>query len=296
MNRRTFLSATSGAAASLIARGAGGQPAAGGGKPKKAVMWSMLPRQLSVEDRLKLARDVGFAGVETPPVTVPGEAEKMRGAAEAAGIRIHSVIYGGWDPPLTHPEPAAREQSVRNAEAALRSAKLLGADNILLVPGVVDGKTRYTEAYERAREGIQRLVPHAQSLRIRIDVEEVWNNFLLSPLEYVRFIDSFQSEWVQAYFDVGNVVPFGWPEDWIRTAGKRIRKVHLKDFKGGPGLFGAVGKGAFVNLGDGSVNWIAVRQALAEVGFTGFATTELGPGDEAYLRDVSARVDRLLLA
>ena len=261
--------------------------------PKKAVLYSMLPSGLSLEDRFKLARDVGFAGVEAPPLTEQAECEKMRMGAEKAGIRVHSVIYGGWDPPLSHPDADMRKRSVQNAQAALQGAKWMGADDILLVPAVVDARTPYSEAWNRAQDGIKQLIPTAEKLDLLICVEEVWNNFLLSPLEYVRFIDSFKSRRVQAYFDVGNVVTFGWPQDWIRTLGKRIHKVHLKDYKGGPGLFGG-NKGSFVNLREGSIDWPEVRRAFADIGYTGYMTTELGGGDEAYLRDVSARVDKIL--
>jgi hexulose-6-phosphate isomerase len=263
------------------------------GTPKKSVMFSMLPGTLSLDDRFKMARDVGFAGVEAPPITDLAECDKMRAAAARAGIPIHSVIYGGWDPPLTHPSADARAKSLKNAEAALRGAKQMGADGILLVPGVVNAQTRYVDAYKYASEGIRRLIPVAEEIQAFINVEEVWNNFLLSPMEFAAFVDSFKNKWVQAYFDVGNVVTFGWPEDWIRTLGKRIKKIHLKDYKGGPGLFGG-NKGSFVNLREGSINWPEVRKALDEIGYDGFMTTELGGGDEAYLRDVSERVDKII--
>lgn len=240
-----------------------------------------------------MARDVGFAGVEAPPLTEQAECERMRAGAEKAGIRVHSVIYGGWDPPLSHPDLDLRKRSVQNAQAALQGAKWMGADDILLVPAVVDAHTPYSEAWNRAQDGIKQLIPMAEKLGVLICVEEVWNNFLLSPLEYVRFVDGFKSRWVQAYFDVGNVVTFGWPQDWIRTLGKRIHKVHLKDYKGGPGLFGG-NKGSFVNLREGSIDWPEVRRAFADIGYTGWMTTELGGGDEAYLRDISVRVDKIL--
>jgi L-ribulose-5-phosphate 3-epimerase len=297
VNRRDFLAGSAGAVAALgagvLTTPASAEPTAvKADGPKKACLFGMLPGRLSIEDRFKLARDVGFEGVESSPIGDPAECERMRKGAESAGIRVHSVIYGGWDPPLTHPDPAAQQRSFKNAVAALHSAKLMGADDILLVPGVVNAETRYQDAYKRSQEHIRRLIPHAADLKVQILVEEVWNNFLLSPMEFASYIDSFKSPWVQAYFDVGNVVAFAWPEDWIRTLGKRIKKVHLKDYKGGPGLFGSR-KGDFVNLRDGSINWPEVRKAFAEVGFTGFMTTELGGGDEAYLRDVAARVDKI---
>jgi hexulose-6-phosphate isomerase len=288
INRRELLAAAAG-----VALSAGEARATQADGPKKAVLFSMLPNQLPLDERFRLARDVGFAGVEAPPITDPIEAEKMRAAAERAGIRIHSVIYGGWDPPLSSPDPAQARQSLANARAALHSAKNMGADDILLVPAVVDAHTGYADAYKRSQENIHKLIPLAAELQIMICLEEVWNNFLLSPLEYAAYVDSFKSRWVQSYFDVGNVVAFAWPQDWIRILGKRIKKVHLKDFKGGPGLFGSM-KGDWTNLRDGSIDWPEVRRAFTEIGYTGYMTTELGGGNEAYLRDVSARVDKIL--
>ena len=292
ISRRRFLAQTSGAALALNAVNVpvGAQTETAG--PKKACLFGMLPKNLDIESRFKLARDVGFAGVEGEPTDL-ATADKMRAAAEKAGIHIHSVIYGGWDPPLSSPDPVAAAQSLKNAEAALRCAEHYGAETILLVPGVVNAQTRYVDAYKRSHSAIQRLIPIAEQCKITICLEEVWNNFLLSPMEFAAFVDSFHSPRVQAYFDVGNVTPFAWPEDWIRTLGKRIRKVHLKDFKGGPGLFGGVG-GHFTNLREGSINWPEVRKAFREINYTGYMTTELGGGDEAYLRDVSARVDKIL--
>lgn len=249
-------------------------------------MFTMLPGDLSLEARFQLARDVGFEGVEVPPIAEEKEAHSLRAAAEKAGIPIQSVIYGGWEAPLSSPDPATVERGLQSARAAMQSAKWMGADDILLVPAVVDAKTRYKDAYERSQRQVRALIPTAEKLGIMICIEEVWNHFLLSPLEFARYIDSFRHPLVQAYFDVGNVVIFGWPEDWIRTLGKRIKKVHLKDFKRSTYQF--------VNLRDGDVDWPEVRRAFAEVGFHGFMNTELSGGDEAYLRDVSARVDAIL--
>jgi hexulose-6-phosphate isomerase len=122
-----------------------------------------------------------------------------------------------------------------------------------------------------------------------IALEEVWNRFLLSPLEMARYIEEFHSPWIKAWFDVGNVMFYGYPQDWIRTLGKSIYKVHLKDFKRKESGY------EWVNLGDGDVDWLAVRAAFAEIGYAGSAIVELEKGDEAYLRDVSRRVDKLVL-
>ena len=141
----------------------------------------------------------------------------------------------------------------------------------------------------RSQSEIRKLLPLAEELKIVIAIEEVWNKFLLSPLEMAKYISEFQSPWIKAWFDVGNVMFYGYPQDWIRTLGKSIVAVHLKDFKRKDDGY------AWVNLGDGDVDWPAAREAFAEIGYSGSVIVELQSGDEAYLRDVSRRVDRLLL-
>ena len=158
---------------------------------------------------------------------------------------------------------------------------------VLLVPAVVDPHTSYQDAWTRSQRVIkERLLPLAAELQVMIAVEEVWNRFLLRPLEMARYVDELNSPWVKAYFDVGNVVLYGYPQDWIRTLGPRIVRVHLKDFSmdRGKGTF------AWKNLGEGDIDWPAVRQAFADIGYAGYVTTELASGDAAYLADVSARV------
>jgi len=252
---------------------------------KKAVVFSMLPGG-SIEDKFKMARDTGFDGVEAPPLYDPKETEAMRVAAEKAGVEIHSVIFGGWGKPLSSGDSQVAEEGVELVQKGLQGAKEMGATCLLLVPAVVNAETRYVDAYERSQKGIRKCLPQAEKLKVPIAVENVWNNFLLSPLEFARYVDEFKSPCVRAYFDVGNVVVFGWPEDWIRTLGKRILRVHLKDFK--------KDTREWKNLRDGSVNWIEVRKALDEVGYSGYLTAELPGGDEAYLRDLASRIDKII--
>ncbi|MGQ9698003.1 MAG: sugar phosphate isomerase/epimerase family protein [Armatimonadota bacterium] len=288
ISRRDLLAASGAAAVGLAAASAHGASADKPTAPmlKKAVVMGMLPQDLSIADRFKLARDLGFHGVEGYPESDPRRAERLRTAADDAGIEIHSIMYGGWDAPLSSPDPQVAARGVESLRAALRSAKLQGADTVLLVPAVVNEQTRYVEAYERSQKHIRSVIPLARELKVTIAVENVWNNFLLSPLEFARYVDEFRSPYVQAYFDVGNVMAFGWPQDWILTLGKRIRRIHLKDFRRGPRQF--------VNLRDGDVNWPEVRQALAKVGYSGYLTAELSGGNREYLADVSARMDKII--
>jgi L-ribulose-5-phosphate 3-epimerase len=198
-----------------------------------------------------------------------------------------------WKFPLSSNNPAVVRKSLDGMTTSLHNAKLWGANAVLLVPAVLDSETGYRAAWRRSQANIRTLIPLAEELKVIIAIEEVWNKFLLSPLEMAKYVDEFQSPWVRQYFDVGNVVLYGYPQDWIRTLEKRIAKVHLKDFKMGKGMNPLTGQ--FVNLGEGDINWGAVRSALAEIRYTGWATTELEPGDEPYLRDVVKRIDRLLL-
>ena len=132
------------------------------------------------------------------------------------------------------------------------------------------------------------MIPLAEELQVTIAVENVWNKFLLSPLEFARYIDAFDSSRVRAYFDVGNVIIYGFAQDWILTLGSRIAKIHLKDFKRSDYQW--------MPLGEGDVNWPRVSEALVKIGYTGYLTPEVKGGDEAYLTDLAKRIDRLVVS
>jgi len=285
MNRRTFL--TAGAAAALLRPG---EEAASARLPiKKALEFEMLPSVGSYADRFQMARDAGFEQIECPTMPDEHEAEEVKKAAEKTGLRIHSVMnMAHWKYPLSSSDPAVVAESMKGMETSLRNAHFWGAETVLLVPAVVNAHTRYGDAWTRSQYQIRKLIPMAEQMKVIIGVEEVWNKFLLSPIEFARYIDDFNSPWIRAYFDVGNVVICGYPEDWIRTLGKRIVKLHIKDFK----FEHNVAK--WTPLREGAVNWPEVYKALSEIGYSGSATVELEHGDEAYLREVSRRFDLIL--
>jgi hexulose-6-phosphate isomerase len=259
---------------------------------KKSTLISMLPRDRSYAERFAMAREAGFEAVEMRTVTPKEEAAEIREASQKTGLRIHSVMNEDhWRLPLSSNDPDVVNKTVQGMETSLRNAQLWGADAVLLVPAVVDARTSYRDAWTRSQKVIrERLLPLARDLKVVIAVEEVWNKFLLSPIEFARYVDEFESPWVRAYFDVGNVVFYGFPQDWIRTLGPRIMKLHLKDFK----VDRPNSRFAFVNLGEGDIDWPEVRKALGEIKYSGYATTELQSGDVSYLKDVSTRVDRIL--
>ena len=294
IGRRNFLKQTGMVAAATLSVNAvsgtlGATPAQAQEKAtlKKAIQSGMLPEALAPVDRFKLAKNCGFEAVEmSSPVMEIDAAKKLADEAATAGIRIHSVVFGGWKTPFSDPDPKVVEAGLKDMEATLRGAKALGADAVLLVPAIVNEKVRYAEAYERSQANIRKLLPLAEELKVIIAVEYVWNKFLLSPLEFARYVDELNSPWLKAYFDTGNVVISGYPQDWIRTLGKRTVKIHLKDFRR---------KGyEFVNLFEGDVDFKEVRRALSEVGYSGYLTPELKGGDEAYLRNLSGQIDKII--
>ncbi|MGH9662174.1 MAG: sugar phosphate isomerase/epimerase family protein, partial [Bryobacteraceae bacterium] len=256
MNRRTFLSTFAALPLAAVP-----STAAGRLPLRKAVLYSMLPRAMALDDRFRLAVDCGFEEMECPTIEDASEAERIKKAAESAKLRIHSVMnQAHWKFPLSSGDPEVVARSVQGMETSLRNAHLWGADTVLLVPAVVDATTSYRDAWTRSQQQIRRLIPLAKQLKVVIAVEEVWNKFLLSPLEFAAYVDSFKSPWVRAYFDVGNVVINGYPQDWIRVLGKRIVKLHIKDF-----TF-AKREARFVALREGEVDWKEVHRAIAEIG------------------------------
>lgn len=267
MNRRSFLGAAALPALGKPARAAERLPI------RKGVLLGMLPERLSLLERFRLAKEVGFELMECPTIRDQQEALAIRDAAAETGLRVHSVMNSDhWKYPLSSANSDDVARSMECMEVSLRNARLWGADTVLLVPAVVNPETRYEEAWERSRNQIRKLIPLAKDLQVVIAVENVWNKFLLSPIEMRDFIDSFGSEHIGSYFDVGNVMLTGYPEQWIRILGKRIRRVHFKDFKTSVGTVEG-----FCDLLEGSVNWAEVLKALKAVGYDGYCTAEMIP-------------------
>ena len=256
---------------------------------RKAVEFNMLPKSLRAIDAFQLAKDCGFEEIECPTTPDQAKAEEMLVASKMAGLPIHSVMnQAHWTYPLSSPDPAAVEKSLDGMRTSLQNAKLWGADTVLLVPAVVNAEVGYAQAWERSQRQIRKLIPIAEELKIVIGIEEVWNKFLLSPLEFARYIDSFDSPYVKAYFDVGNVAINGYPQDWIRVLGKRIVKLHIKDFKFEKSV------ASWVALKEGQIDWHAVHASLEAIGYKGTATVELAGGDGDYLKEVNRRFEQIL--
>jgi L-ribulose-5-phosphate 3-epimerase len=262
---------------------------------RMAVEYSMLPETLSILQRFQLAKDCGYEQIECPTTPNQADAEAMKAASEKVGLPIHSVMnMDHWRYPFSSSDPAVVERGLEGARTSIRNAHLWGASTVLLVPGVVNAQTSYKDAYLRSQSGIRKLIPLAEELKVTLALEEVWNKFLLSPLEFARYIDEYDSPHIRAYFDVGNVVLYGYPQDWIRTLGKRIAKLHIKDFSFQHDKASGNSVARWVSPGDGDIDWTAVHGALEEIGYQGTATLELSSGDADYLKEMRRRFALIL--
>lgn len=258
---------------------------------KKGICVGSLPRNLSPEERFRLAKDAGFDGIEINTVDTDEESRKLKSIADSVGLEIPSIMNSAhWQFPLSSPDSEVRRKSVDGMKKSLASASIVGADTVLLVPAVVNEQVCYEDAYATSQKEIRgNLAKIAEEREIFIAIENVWNKFLLSPIEFSRYIDEIGSEYVAAYFDVGNILLYGYPQHWIRTLGSKIKKVHVKGFKVRPM--------AFTYLLDSDVNWAEVMKALGEVGYDDYITAELptySSFPEQMVYDTSAHLDKII--
>ena len=301
VERRDFLKlsgsglvAATWAARSSTARASVQAPAEKGPRFKKSLKFGMVKEDLSIMDKFKLLKDVGFDGVE---LDSPNDLSRneILDARDKVDFPIPGVIDSvHWRKTLSDPDATVRREGLEGLKTALRDAKAYGATTVLLVPAVVNAEVAYDVAYKRSQAEIRKALPLAEELGVKIAIENVWNHILMSPMEMARYIDEIDSPWVGAYFDIGNVVNYGWPEHWVRVLGPRIFKLDIKEYsrekrdKEGPFA------GFRVKLGEGDVDWPAVRDALRLIGYTGWASAEVRGGDRNRLQEISERMDTVL--
>lgn len=255
----------------------------------------------TVREMMELAKKAGYEGFE-PALNASGEmslesSDKdvmvVKKMADDIGIPLTSLATGlYWENPLTSNDVKIRSKSVDIIKKQLDFAAILGVDTILVVPGSVTPDVGYDVAYDRAFEGIKSVADYAKSTGVCIGIENVWNKLLVSPLEMRKFLDDINADYVKAYFDIGNVLLYSYPQHWISVLGKRIQKVHVKDFKVNVGNFDG-----FVDLLAGDVDFPAVTKALKAVGYDGFVIAEMG-GYKHYndqiVYNTSAALSRIL--
>jgi L-ribulose-5-phosphate 3-epimerase len=260
---------------------------------KKGIMWGCIDVGKTILEKFQAAKLAGYDGVEVDSHLNRNEVLQASGST---GLSVHSVCDSKhWELTLSSPDPKVREKGVEALKVALEDAKTFGADAVLLVPGRVTDSISYDECWNRSSEEIIKAIPFAEQLNVKIAVENVWNNFLLSPLEAARYIDQFQSPWVGAYFDCGNILAYGWPEQWIKILGKRIAKIHIKEYSRKIADTQGKSAGFDVKLREGDVNWTAVMNALDKVGYQGWVSIEMPGGDTPEgLKDLCDRLKLIL--
>jgi L-ribulose-5-phosphate 3-epimerase len=262
-------------------------------KIRKGIMWGSIGVGETVLEKFTAAKTAGFDGVE--PLSHLNRDEVISAAGQT-GMKIPSVCGAlHWEFPLSHPEPATRERGVEALIHSIEDAKSYGADTVLLVPGRVTADVTYDECWGRSVQEIRKVIPFAEEMKIKIAIENVWNNFLLSPLEAASYIDQFESSYASFYFDCGNILAYGWPEQWIRILGDRIAKVHIKEYSLSIANSKGRGAGFNVDLLEGDVNWPAVMKALSDIGYSDWAIIEQRGGNTPEgLADLASRLEKIL--
>jgi L-ribulose-5-phosphate 3-epimerase len=294
MDRRRFLQIAGASALAAAGATVRAQVPAKKRSLKKAVNLGMVKADgASVLDRFKIIRDAGFHGVElNRPDAIP--MDELQKAKAETGLEVAGIICTThWGKPLSHPDEKVREQGFKGLELALKDAGELGCTRVLLVPGVVNKEVSYDDCWKRSQEMIKRAIPIAEAAKCKIAVENVWNQFLLSPMEAARFVDDLNSPWVGWHFDIGNVINYGWPEQWIRILGKRILNLHLKEFSRKKRDAEGLWKGFSVELGEGDVGWPDVMKALDEIGYQGYGIAEVPGGNAERMKFLSDRIEQL---
>ena len=259
---------------------------------QKAIMWSTVGVKGPVLEKMKLVKEAGFEGVE--PMSHMAQDEVTQ-ALEQTGLKAASVCCNThWHLTLSHPSAETREKGLEGLRQALRDAKRYGAGSVLLVPGVARDGVSYEQCWERSIEQIRKAVPLAEELGVAISIENVWNDFITKEDEAARYLDEINSPWVKWHFDIGNIIYFGDPIAWIKKLGKRISRLHIKEYSRDLAMKGGRGAGFSAKFLEGANNWPGIMKALDEIGYDGWGIAEQGGGNTPEgLKDLSARMDKI---
>ena len=260
---------------------------------KKSIMWGSVGMEGTILEKCKAIKTAGFEGIE--PNSHMDRNEILE-AMQATGLIASSVCNSKhWNLLLSSPDREIRQQGMEAMIVAMEDAKAYGTDAVLLVPGRVDENVSYDECWNRATACIKEMLPAAQELQVKICIENVWNNFILSPLEACTFVDQFNSPYVGFYFDCGNILVYGWPEQWIKILGDRIGRIHIKEYSKQIGDKQGRSAGFGVPLTEGDVRWKEVMEEIRNSYQGGWLTTEQGNSktpDE--LKDLNSRLDKIM--
>ena len=293
MNRRSFIKITAaGAAATAFVPSASAAPKR---NLRKAIMYSTIGVKGSVLEKFRVMKEAGFEGVE--PMGGMNR-DEVRAALKETSLQAASVCcHTHWEKPLSAPDEATRKIGFDGLVLSLQDAQAYGASSVLLVPGVARDGVTYQQCFERSIVEIKKAIPVARDAGVKIAIENVGNNFIMSPEQAIEYLDAINSEWAGWHFDIGNAGRVGPAEKWINLLGKRIVKIHVKDFSAKPAVPGARAGGR-AKLLDGDTNWPAVMKALDGAGYSGWAISEQ-PSDQASnvetARDLAQRMDKIFV-
>ena len=273
---------------------------------KKGICWVCVPgEETDLIGRLHTARNAGYDGVELtfqasgrgPLDLEVGEREDaaIRDAAEQLGLELPSTMSGVAvsQAPVLHSDPTVRQQAVVNLGRALERIRWLGGSVVLLHPGQLKPEMRYDDAWVWTRDVLRACIPAAERTGVSVAIENVWNKFLLTPLEMQRMVDEVNHPLIGTYFDVGNCILFGYAEQWVAILGSRIKKVHVKDFRreGGAGTMQN-----FCQLLDGDADYPKVMAELRQIGYDDYLTSEVGgrTSSEQTIKDTAERIEKII--
>ncbi len=294
MNRREFLSAAAAA------------PVFAAGRPQftKSICSVIFPPHTPLPECFRRAKDAGFDAIEirmSDEVSIDSTADQMKQLADdarKAGVAIASMWVSRplSDHPINSPDPAVRAQGVAALEKCIELAHHAGCGALLIYSARLGSGAKLEvgsqDTWDRVSDAFRKVIPAAERAKVILTPENVWNKFLLSPLEMRAFVDQFHSPWLQTHFDIGNVMQYGYPQDWILTLGPRIKRIHVKDYK----LSSRAEQGHFAPLLEGDVDWKAVMAALVKVDYHGALSPEIGydAKDPDQLKKVSQALDKIL--
>ncbi|WP_433896879.1 sugar phosphate isomerase/epimerase family protein [Sphingobacterium mizutaii] len=264
-------------------------------KIKKGLGFWMIKEELSLLDKFKLVKDLGFDGIEfNSPLDLP--LKELLEARDKTGVEIPSTVNKDhWGKPISDPDPAIRQFTIDSMARLLEQTKELGGDTVLLVPGVVSDTVSYKTAYDNALDSIRKMIPHAEKTGVKIALENVWNNFILSPIEAKDFLDKIDHPLVGWYFDLGNILRYGWPDHWLEVLGDKVFKLHVKEYSKKIMNEQGLGKGFNVELTQGDVNWSQVMKTIKSINYKGqYMTLEVNGGDRTVLKKLSEQLDTII--
>ncbi|MBV2225838.1 MAG: sugar phosphate isomerase/epimerase [Sphingobacterium mizutaii] len=262
---------------------------------KKGLGYWMIKEDLSLLDKFKLVKDLGFDGIEfNSPLDIP--LDDLLEARDKTGIEVPSTVNKDhWGKPISDPDPAVRQFTIDSMAKSLEQTKELGGDTVLLVPGVVSDTVSYKTAYGNALDSIRKMIPHAEKTGVKIALENVWNNFILSPIEAKDFLDKIDHPLVGWYFDLGNILRYGWPDHWLEVLGDKVFKLHVKEYSKKIMNEEGLGKGFNVELTQGDVNWSQVMKTIKDINYKGqYMTLEVNGGDRTVLKKLSEQLDTII--